>query len=81
MNLLDYVLEISIPLFAPGWEELLPEVPKVPRGPRKRKKETGSLSLQTTTQNPTFPLLPDLSWWGKISDSSYRVWSTLTKKT
>ena len=53
--------EISIPLFSPGWEELLPEVPKVPRDPRKRKKETRSLSLQTTTQNPTFPLLPDLS--------------------
>ena len=53
--------EISISLFSPGWEEILPEVPKIPRDPRKRKKETKSLSLQTTTQNSTFPLLPDLS--------------------
>ena len=53
--------EISIPLFSPGWEEILPEVPKIPRDPRNRKKETKSLSLQTTTQNSTFPPLPDLS--------------------
>ena len=57
--------EISIPLFSPGWEEPPPVVPnleKVPRDPRLRKKEvTGSLSVQIPTQNPTFPLLPNLS--------------------
>ena len=52
--------EISIPLFSPGWEEIEPEVPKIPRDPRKRKKEIKSLSLQTTTQNSTFPPPPDL---------------------
>ena len=53
--------EISIPLFTPGWEKIEPEVSKIPRDPRKRKKEIKSLSLQTTTQNSTFPPLPDLS--------------------
>ena len=78
--------EISIPLFSPGWEEPLPVVPKVPRDPRLRKKEvTGSLSVQAPTQNPTFPLLPNLSSdpessnsleEGEIPDTVSPVWSS-----